>query len=59
MGRFVGRNVLVTGASTGIGRACAIRFAEEGANIAINYNRSEVDAKKTAAAVHKLSHIHI
>lgn len=53
MGRFVGRNVLVTGASTGIGRACAVRFAEEGANVTINYNRSEGEAKKTAAAVHK------
>ena len=27
------KNVLVTGASTGIGRAIAIRFAQEGANI--------------------------
>ena len=53
MNRFVGKSVLVTGASTGIGRACAIRFAEEGANVAINYCRNESEANKTAEAVCK------
>lgn len=38
-----GKNVLVTGASLGIGAACAMRFAEEGAHVAINY-RSSADA---------------
>ena len=41
-----GRRVLITGASRGIGRAVAIRFAQEGARIAINYrgNRTEAEA---------------
>ena len=36
------KNVLITGASSGIGQAIAIRFAQEGANVAINY-RSDAE----------------
>jgi glucose 1-dehydrogenase len=39
------KNVLVTGGSSGIGAAIAVRMAEEGANVAINYHSSEDDAK--------------
>ena len=41
------KNVLVTGASSGIGQAIAIRFAEEGANVAIHFNRGVAGAKDT------------
>ena len=34
---LTGKTVLITGASSGIGRAIAVRFAEEGGNVAINY----------------------
>lgn len=45
------KNVLITGAATGIGRAIAVRFAQEGANIAINYYSSEDEAAKTESLV--------
>ena len=32
-----GKNVLVTGGTSGIGQAMAVRFAEYGANVALNY----------------------
>lgn len=38
MPRLSGKNVLVTGASSGIGEAIAVYFAGEGANVAINYH---------------------
>jgi 3-oxoacyl-[acyl-carrier protein] reductase len=41
---------IVTGSATGIGAACALRLAAKGARIAINYSRSEREARETAAA---------
>ncbi len=41
------KKVLITGASSGIGQAIAIRFAQEGANVAINYRKSVEDAQDT------------
>src|SRR5262245_60318959 len=42
---------LVTGSATGIGRACALRFAENGFDVVVNYSRSEAEARETLALV--------
>jgi glucose 1-dehydrogenase len=47
-----GKNLLVTGGSSGIGQAIAVRFAENGANVAINYLSSPDEAAETEAQVH-------
>jgi glucose 1-dehydrogenase len=47
-----GKNVLVTGGTSGIGQAIAVRFAEYGANVAINYIRDPKEAVETEDRVH-------
>jgi enoyl-[acyl-carrier protein] reductase III len=48
-----GKYALVTGASRGIGRAIALKLAEEGVNVAINYLRSQTTAIETAKEIEK------
>ncbi len=42
---------VITGGGTGIGRACALRLAKEGAHVVINYSRSKNDAEATQKEV--------
>ncbi len=51
MNRFEGKTVLITGASRGIGRAIALRLAEEGAAIGINYLREQGRAEQVALEI--------
>ncbi len=52
--RLLGRRVLVTGSSKGIGRGIAIRFAQEGADVVINYNSDPRGAEEALAEVEAL-----
>jgi NAD(P)-dependent dehydrogenase (short-subunit alcohol dehydrogenase family) len=47
-GRLAGKIALITGADSGIGRAVAIAFAREGADVAVAYLNEHDDAKETA-----------
>jgi NAD(P)-dependent dehydrogenase (short-subunit alcohol dehydrogenase family) len=47
-GRLEGKAALITGGDSGIGRAVAIAYAREGADILISYLNEEEDAKETA-----------
>lgn len=48
-----GKVALITGSSRGIGKAIALELASMGADIAVNYVRSDEEAKKTAAEIEK------
>ena len=52
-GKLAGKAALITGADSGIGRAVAIAFAREGADILISYLEEHHDARETAKWVEK------
>ena len=51
---FQGKTALVTGASRGIGKACALLLAQAGAKVAVNYRQNEAAAQETVAAIEAL-----
>lgn len=52
MSETAGRCVaLVTGSATGVGRACALRFAQQNFDVVVNYSRSADDARETQRLV--------
>jgi NAD(P)-dependent dehydrogenase (short-subunit alcohol dehydrogenase family) len=52
-GKLTGKAAVITGADSGIGRAVAIAFAREGADVLISYLSEDEDARETASWVEK------
>ncbi len=52
--RLLGRKAIVTGGGRGIGRAIAIAYAKEGADVLINYHSNDTAAKEVIAEVEKI-----
>src|SRR4051794_11958415 len=50
-GKLEGKSAVITGGDSGIGRAVALAFAREGADVLISYLNEESDAKETARVV--------
>ena len=55
-GRLEGKKAVITGADSGIGRAVAIAFAREGADVLISYLSEDEDAEETARWVREAGH---
>jgi 3-oxoacyl-[acyl-carrier protein] reductase len=51
MQRLRGKTAIVTGSSYGIGRGIAIFFAQEGANVVVNYSKSEEKAQQVVSEI--------
>ena len=53
MGKLEGRVALITGASRGLGKGIALAFGEAGAQVAVNYLRSEAGARDAVETIRK------
>ena len=58
MAAFENKNILITGSSRGIGRACALQFAKEGANVVLNYRKRREEAEDLVAQITALVRSH-
>ena len=50
-GRLAGKKAIITGADSGIGRAVALAYAREGADVLVSYYNEHADARETRRLV--------
>ena len=55
MQRLSGKVALITGASRGLGKSVALGFAQEGADVVVNYLRDATSAEETATSIRELN----
>ena len=48
-----GKTVIITGGSRGIGKACCLEFAKQGANVVFTFNKSQKEAESLSAEIKK------
>src|SRR5438094_4247864 len=58
-GRLAGKKALITGGDSGIGRAVAVAYAREGADVVISYLNEDQDAQETAEVVREAGRVGI
>ena len=54
MGKLEGKNAVVTGGGRGVGKAISLAFAQEGANVVVNYAGNQKAADEMVAAIQAL-----
>lgn len=57
--RLAGKVAIITGADSGIGKAVALMYAKEGADLVLTYHRDRKDARETSRRVNELGARHI
>jgi len=57
--KLSGQTAVITGASSGIGKACALALGEAGANVVVNYHKDATEADEVVKAIRDMGSLAI